>query len=96
MMTGEEYRESLRDGRKVYCQGERIDDVTTHPLTKLAVDWIVRGYDEHYDPTAECGPYFTIPRSVEELRNTEERDGGGVDGAHGGAVLVRPELVAAA
>lgn len=62
MMTGEQYRESLRDGRKVYCQGERIDDVTTHPLTKLAVDWIVRGYDEHYDPNAECGPYFTIPR----------------------------------
>src|SRR4051794_11376671 len=72
MMTGEEYRESLRDGRKVFCQGERIDDVTTHPLTRLAVDWIVRGYDEHYDPTAECGPYFTIPRSVEELRHTEE------------------------
>ena len=23
MMTGEEYRESLRDGRKVYCKGER-------------------------------------------------------------------------
>ncbi|SVD85873.1 uncharacterized protein METZ01_LOCUS438727, partial [marine metagenome] len=28
---GEEYLESLRDGRTVYLGGERVDDVTTHP-----------------------------------------------------------------
>src|SRR5262245_30299829 len=72
MMTGEEYRASLRDGRVVYCQGQRIDDVTTHPLTRRAVDWIADGYDEHYKPGDDHGPYFFIPRTVDELRETEE------------------------
>ena len=30
-MTGEEYIESLRDGREVYLYGDRVKDVTTHP-----------------------------------------------------------------
>ena len=30
-MTGEEYRESLRDGREIWIHGERVEDVTTHP-----------------------------------------------------------------
>ncbi|MBO9359875.1 MAG: hypothetical protein J7453_06585, partial [Thermomicrobium sp.] len=30
-MTGEEYLESLRDGRKVFFRGEWVEDVTTHP-----------------------------------------------------------------
>ena len=30
-MTGDEYIESLRDGREVYLYGEKVDDVTTHP-----------------------------------------------------------------
>ena len=29
--TGDEYRESIRDGREVWINGERVDDVTTHP-----------------------------------------------------------------
>ncbi len=29
--TGEEYLESLRDGREVWIYGERVKDVTTHP-----------------------------------------------------------------
>lgn len=72
MMTGEEYRESLRDGRVVYCQGQRIDDVTTHAMTRLAVEWIADGYDEHYKPGDDHGPYFLIPRSVDQLRESEE------------------------
>ena len=31
--TGEQYLESLRDGRRVLCGGEMIDDLTTHPKT---------------------------------------------------------------
>ena len=35
MRTGAEYRESLRDGRKVWLMGEgRIDDITTHPASR--------------------------------------------------------------
>ena len=29
-MTGDEYVESLRDGREIYLNGERVKDVTTH------------------------------------------------------------------
>ena len=36
--TGEEYRESLRDGREVYVDGERVKDITTHPQFKPVID----------------------------------------------------------
>ena len=74
MMTGDEYRESLRDGRRIFGHGRQIDDVTTDPHTRLAVDWIADGYDEFYDPAPDAhGPYFFIPRSADELREAEER-----------------------
>ena len=34
--TGQEYLESLRDGREIYIYGERVDDVTTHPAFRNA------------------------------------------------------------
>ena len=36
--TGEQYRESLRDGRQVWINGEKVKDVTTHPAFKPIVD----------------------------------------------------------
>jgi len=30
--TRREYLESLRDGRVVYVNGEKVGDVTTHPI----------------------------------------------------------------
>ena len=51
MRTGAEYRESLRDGRRVWVMGEGlIDDVTTHPATRAMVDEYVAWYDRHTDP----------------------------------------------
>lgn len=51
MRTGAEYREALRDGRKVFVMGEgRVDDVTTHPATKAMVEQYVAWYDRHFDP----------------------------------------------
>jgi 4-hydroxyphenylacetate 3-monooxygenase len=43
--TGEEYRESIRDGRDVWINGERVKDVTIHPQFKPAVDARARIYD---------------------------------------------------
>src|SRR5580698_5530534 len=40
--TGAEYRDSIRDGRAVYIDGERVRDVTRHPSFKLPYteqDW---------------------------------------------------------
>jgi 4-hydroxyphenylacetate 3-monooxygenase len=51
LRTGAEYRESLRDGRKVWVMGEGlIDDLTTHPATRGMVESYVEWYDRHFDP----------------------------------------------
>jgi 4-hydroxyphenylacetate 3-monooxygenase len=43
--TGEQYRDSIRDGRAVWMNGERVTDVTTHPMFKPIVDVRARIYD---------------------------------------------------
>jgi 4-hydroxyphenylacetate 3-monooxygenase len=43
--TGEEYRESIRDGREVWVNGQRVADVTTHPMFKPLVNIRARIYD---------------------------------------------------
>jgi aromatic ring hydroxylase len=49
--TGADYREALRDGRKVWVLGEgRVEDVTTHPATSAMVEEYVAWYDRHLDP----------------------------------------------
>ena len=48
--TGEQYIESIRDGRKVYVNGERVEDVPTHPMFKPLVDIRARIYDMAHDP----------------------------------------------
>ena len=48
--TGDEYRESIRDGREVWINGERVADVPTHPMFKPLVDIRARIYDMAHDP----------------------------------------------
>lgn len=48
--TGEEYRASIRDGRKIYINGETVKDVTTHPMFKPLVDIRARIFDMAHDP----------------------------------------------
>ena len=43
--TGAEYMQSLRDGREVYIDGERVKDVTTHPAFRNSVRSLARLYD---------------------------------------------------
>ncbi len=51
MRTGAEYREALRDGRRVWVMGEGwIDDVTTQPATRAMVEEYAAWYDRHFDP----------------------------------------------
>ena len=38
LRTGQQYRESLRDGRVVWMEGQRVDDVTQHAAFKPLVD----------------------------------------------------------
>ncbi len=50
MRTGADYRNSLRDGRRVFVLGEgKVDDVTTHRATAAMVEEYVAWYDRHAD-----------------------------------------------
>jgi 4-hydroxyphenylacetate 3-monooxygenase len=48
--TGDEYKASIRGSRDVYMNGERVKDVTTHPMFKPLVDIRARIYDLQHDP----------------------------------------------
>jgi 4-hydroxyphenylacetate 3-monooxygenase len=49
-LTGEEYLESLRDGRSVFIDGEKVADVTEHPAFRNSARSIARLYDALHDP----------------------------------------------
>ncbi len=85
-LTGEEYLESLRDGREVWFHGEKVKDVTTHPAFRNSARSIARLYDALHDEKTKgiltretdtgSGGYthkfFVVPRSTQEL--IESRD----------------------
>ena len=48
-LTGEEYLDSLRDGRTVFVNGESVDDVTTHPAFRNSARMVARLYDTLHD-----------------------------------------------
>jgi paerucumarin biosynthesis protein PvcC len=52
MLTGEEYLDSLRDGREVWIRGERVADVTEHPAFRNSARSIARLYDSLHEPEA--------------------------------------------
>src|SRR3984885_11487555 len=47
--TGSQYLDSIRDGREVYINGERVKDVTRHPMLKPLVDIRARIYDMQHE-----------------------------------------------
>jgi len=47
--TGQQYIDSIRDGRVVYINGERVKDVPAHPMFKPLVDIRARIYDMQHD-----------------------------------------------
>ena len=53
LMTGEGYKESLRDGRVVFSRGEAIGDVTGYPATAGGIETIARLYDQQHDPALQ-------------------------------------------
>ena len=76
MKTPQEYIESLRDGRELYMNGERIEDVTKSRDFEVPIAYAAKDYD--YDDNRELRTYstgngaignrlFQIPRTKEEL-----------------------------
>ena len=55
LLTGQEYLESIRDGRRVYVGSERVDDVTTHPAFRNAARSFAMIYDRKRAPENRDG-----------------------------------------
>jgi 4-hydroxybutyryl-CoA dehydratase/vinylacetyl-CoA-Delta-isomerase len=85
LRTSEQYRDSLRDQRTVYFRGQRLTDVTQHPLLQVAIDHEATDYRLMHDPAfrdlavvrhpesgEEMSRYFLPPRSPEELLKRSE------------------------
>jgi 4-hydroxybutyryl-CoA dehydratase/vinylacetyl-CoA-Delta-isomerase len=50
LKTARQYLESLNDGRVVYCDGERVPDVTQHPILNITNNWVAMDYVMSNDP----------------------------------------------
>ena len=50
LMTGKDYLESIRDGRRVYVGSELVEDVTTHPAFRNAAHSFAMIYDRKRAP----------------------------------------------
>lgn len=83
LLTGDEYLESIRDGRRVYVGRELVEDVTAHPAFRKAARSFAMIYDRKRAPenrdvmvTEEDGDsfstYFALPRSREDLHRRFE------------------------
>jgi aromatic ring hydroxylase len=77
---GEEYLESLRDGRRLWLMGQRVEDVTTHPALAGCARSVAAVYDLQHDvayqelltiPSPSTGKpvsrAYLLPRSVQDL-----------------------------
>ena len=78
LMTAEDYKDSLRDGRTVYYRGKRVEDVTAHPVIGRAVEHAAIDYRMAHDasdrplavvdgPGGACSRYYAVPRTPEDL-----------------------------
>ena len=77
---GEEYLESLRDGRRLWLMGQRVEDVTTHPALTGCAHSVAAVYDLQHDvahqelltmPSPSSGQLvsraYQLPKSVDDL-----------------------------
>ncbi len=69
MLTGEQYKKSLNDGRATFFEGHRINDLIAHPVLGQSVDQVAKGYDRWHRPGKDArNPLMSVPRSADELR----------------------------
>jgi 4-hydroxybutyryl-CoA dehydratase/vinylacetyl-CoA-Delta-isomerase len=86
----EEFRESLRDNRRVFMNGELVEDVTTHPILKISTETAAGDFflthsedpavhDLFVAPHPQTGEpisrYFLPPRTPEDLEKRLEMIG---------------------
>jgi len=80
LRTPQAYQASLQDERVIYYKGERVKDVTTHPVLRVAVQHASIDYQMAEDPRyrdlavvhdlqtgEEISRYYHLPRSSDDL-----------------------------
>lgn len=67
--TGEQYRDSIKEGREIYIDGERVQDVTVHPSFKPLVDIRARIYDMQHEPAHQDVMTVTQDGEVNAIGN---------------------------
>jgi 4-hydroxyphenylacetate 3-monooxygenase len=80
LRRGAEYLESLRDGRRLWLMGERVEDVTTHPALAGCAGSVAAVYDLQHDAAYHelltisspstgkpVSRAYQLPRSVDDL-----------------------------
>jgi aromatic ring hydroxylase len=80
LRTGEQFRDSLRDGRQVIINGRDVADVTKEPSLARGIDWLARYFDAQHVPEtrdqlttidARTGERFStawlVPRERDDL-----------------------------
>jgi 4-hydroxybutyryl-CoA dehydratase/vinylacetyl-CoA-Delta-isomerase len=85
LKTAVEYRQSLKDGRVVYLNGEPVEDVTTHPALEVGVDTDAFDYEiaempEYRDLTVvtdektgePISRYYYSPKNSDDLLKRHE------------------------
>lgn len=85
LRTGEQYLESLRDGRQVYILGERVEDLPAHRVLGVPARHSAVEFDLAHDPeladltlatletTGETvSRYYQLPRTSEDLLKRRE------------------------
>jgi 4-hydroxybutyryl-CoA dehydratase/vinylacetyl-CoA-Delta-isomerase len=83
LRTADAFKESLKDGRRVYIFGEQVKDVTTHPILKISVetaagDFVLCHMDDpeihnlfvvrHPETGEPMSRYFEPPRTPDDLQ----------------------------
>ncbi len=85
LRTGSQYLQDLRDGRQVWLDGKRVEDVTTHPRLAPFAQAMAAIFDLQHDPANRdlltmpspiTGDRVSLayhpPRSVDDLRRQRE------------------------
>jgi hypothetical protein len=68
--TGQQYINSLRDGRRLFIDGKVVSDVTAYPPLQGVIGTIAGLYDDQHDPALQDILTYVSPTSGERVSAT--------------------------
>ncbi|MBL6652010.1 MAG: 4-hydroxyphenylacetate 3-hydroxylase, partial [Reyranella sp.] len=70
IMTGKQYVDSLRDGRRLFIDGKVVSDVTAYPPLQGVIGTIAALYDDQHDPALRDILTYASPTSGQKVSAT--------------------------